>query len=348
MVVKIMRITSGHCGKQAYLSSRLPIPCVCLLALGFLLGCNQTREAGELTEALTLAAYAGDTTSLIWIAEDQGFFADNGLDVEIEAYEAGKLAADALLAGEADIATAAEFVFVSQSFDHDDLRVFGAIATAQVNEVVARVDRGIRHPSDLRGKRIGVTRKSAGEFFLGRFLLFNGLFFEDVEVVDLSPSAIVQAMSNGEIDACLTWDPNVYEIKNRLGENSISWPGQSDQDLYFVLIGRLDWVRSNPETVERFVRAIVQAEEYLEENAAEVQQAIQERFEYESAYVQYIWPRQSFEVTLPQALIIAMEDEARWRIENDLTDKPTVPNYLDFLLREPLEAVHPEAVTVIR
>jgi NitT/TauT family transport system substrate-binding protein len=53
-------------------------------------------------------------------------------------------------------------------------------------------------------------------------------------------------------------------------------------------------------------------------------------------------------VTLPQALIIAMEDEARWRIENKLTDKTTVPNYLNFLYLDGLEAVSPEAVTVIR
>ena len=55
-----------------------------------------------------------------------------------------------------------------------------------------------------------------------------------------------------------------------------------------------------------------------------------------------------FVVSLPQALIIAMEDEARWRIENKLTDKTTVPNYLDFIYTDALEAVNPEAVTVIR
>ena len=49
-----------------------------------------------------------------------------------------------------------------------------------------------------------------------------------------------------------------------------------------------------------------------------------------------------------QALILAMEDEARWRIENKLTDKTTVPDYLDFMYIDALEVVNPGAVTVIR
>lgn len=243
MVLRIMQIRSWNSGKRVNLALSLLILQVTLL--GLVCGCGRSDEASIETEAVTVAAYAGDTAALVWIAEDQGYFAANHLDVTLVPFEAGKLAADALLASEADIATTAEFVLVSQSFDHEDLRVLGAIATAMVNEVIARADRGIRLPADLRGKRIGVTRKSAGEFFLGRFLLLNGLSLEDVEVVDLSPSAIVDAITRGDIDAGLTWDPNVYEIKRKLGENAVSWPGQSGQDLYFILVGKEDWLRAS-------------------------------------------------------------------------------------------------------
>lgn len=320
-----------------------------VLALAMWSGCTREtqRYEGPVKEII-LGAYAGDTTSLVWIAQDQGYFSANGLDVSIKEYEAGKLAADALLADEVNIATAAEFVFVSHSFDHDDLRVLGSVASARVVELVAQVDRGIQQPLDLRGRRIGVTRKSAAEFFLGRFLLFHGLGLVDVEVIDLAPSDIVEAIDNGEIDAALTWDPNIYEIKNRLGDNAISWPGQSDQDFYFILIGREEWVESHPSELERFLRALVQAEEFVEANNEAAQQMIMKRFDYESTYIQYIWLRQQFLLSLPQALIIAMEDEARWRIENDLTDKTVVPNYLDFIYWDPLEIVRPSAITIIR
>ena len=120
------------------------------------------------------------TGALIYVAEDQGFFEENGLDVTIKGYASGKACADALINGEADIATSAGFVFVSHSFDHTDLRVFGTVATAQVKELVARKDKGITTIGDLVGKKIGVTGKSGAEFLLGVFLAFNALSYEDV------------------------------------------------------------------------------------------------------------------------------------------------------------------------
>ena len=85
-----------------------------------ILACGQSTSQ---LEPVTVAAYAGDVGTLVFLAQEQGYFADNGLEVTIREYEAGKLAADALLAGEVDIATAADFVLVSNSFDNDDLRV---------------------------------------------------------------------------------------------------------------------------------------------------------------------------------------------------------------------------------
>lgn len=320
-----------------------------VIAVGTGSGCTGQTQTykGPFTE-ITLGAYAGDTASLVWIAQDQGYFLANGLDVTIKGYEAGKLAADALLADEVDIATLAEFVLVSSSFDHDDLRVLGTVATGNVVELVARIDRDIQHPSDLKDKSIGVTRKSTGEFFLGRFLLFNGISLHEVTIVDLSPSEIVEAISNDEIDAALTWDPNIYEIKNRLGENWVSWPGQSGQDFYFILLGKEGWVETHASAVERFLKAIVQAEEFVERNREAAQQLIGQRFDNEPAYMQYIWSKHDFVVILPQTLIVVMEDEARWRMENNLTDQTTIPNYLDFIYFDGLEVVKPESITVIR
>jgi NitT/TauT family transport system substrate-binding protein len=43
-----------------------------------------------------------------------------------------------------------------------------------------------------------------------------------------------------------------------------------------------------------------------------------------------------------------MEDEARWMIENKLTTKTTIPNFLDYLYLDGLLTVKPEAVNIIR
>jgi len=319
---------------------------VMVVVAGTVAGCAGVEKPAGPVEKITLAAYAGETGALVYVAEDQGYFEKNGLEVTIKDYESGKAAADALIAGEADISTSADFVFVSNSFDHADLRVLGTVATAEVKELVARKDKGITTTDDLIGKKIGVTKKSGGEFALGRFLIFNALSYQDVELVDLKPSEIVEAVLNGDIDAGFTWDPNVYDIKEELGDNAISWPG--GQDFYFVLITKEDWIEKNPAAAERFMKSLLEAEDYIKDNSEGAKEFVKNRFDYESDYMDYSWPKQEFAVILEQAMLIAFEDQARWRIKQGLTDATEIPNYLNYIYMDALEEVKPEAIGIIR
>ncbi len=307
---------------------------------------RQPEEYTGPVEKITLAAYAGDTGALVYIAEDRGYFEKNGLEVTIKDYGSGKAAADALIDGEADISTSAGFVFVSNSFDHTDLRVLGTVATEEVKELVARKDKGIVAIVDLIGKKIGVTKKSGAEYSLGTFLVFNGLPLQDIELVDLRPSEMVEAILSGDIDAAFTWDPNVYNIKEQLGNNAISWPG--GQDFYFVLITKEGWIKKNPEAAERLMTSLLEAEDYIKNNPEESREFVEDRFNCESDYMDYSWPNQEFVVILEQSMFITFEHQAQWRIENNLTDATEIPNYLDFIYTDALEAVKPSRMTIIK
>jgi len=310
-------------------------------------GCQEQPEkyTGPV-EKITVAAAEYLTGALIYVAEDQGFFEENGLDVTIKGYASGKACADALIAGEADISTSADFVFVSNSYDYTDLRVLGTVATAQVKELIARKDKNITTIDDLAGKKIGVTRKSGAKFLFGVFLTLNALSYEDVELVDLRPPEIVEAISNGDIDAGFTWDPYTYNIKKELGDNAISWFG--GEDFYFVLLTKEDWIESNPAAAERFIKSVLEAEDYIKDNSEEAKEFVKNRFDYESDYIDYSWPQQEFVVTLEQAMLITFEDQARWRIKNKLTEATEILNYLNYIYMDALEAVKPEAIGIIR
>jgi NitT/TauT family transport system substrate-binding protein len=308
---------------------------------------NPSAPTGP-AETITVAAYAGDTGMLVYLAEALGYYRQNNLNVIIKDYESGKQATDAMLAGQADISTATDFVFVSNSFTHPDLRTIGTIAMADLNELVARKDRGIEAPKDLKGKTIGITQKSVGEFMLGRFLLFNGILMEDVRIVDLTPGELIRSITSGQIDATLTWDPNIYIIKNILGKNAVNWKAQSGQDFNFVLITREKWIERHFAAGQRLLTALVQTEQYVQLNPTKVRAFIQKRFNYSDEYVSYIYSRHKFCVTLPQALILTMEDQAQWRINNRLANKIEIPNFLTYIHSDMLAKVNPQSITVIR
>ncbi len=311
-------------------------------------GCQEKSEkyTGP-AEKITLAAYAGETGALVYVAEDQGYFEENGLEVTIKDYESGKAAANILIAGEADIATAADDVFISNALDHADLRLFGTVATAEVTELVARKDKGIITINDLIGKKVGVTKNTGCEIALASFLLDNGLSINELELVDLKPSEIVKAILNGDIDAAVTWDPNVYYIKKELGDNAVSW-GNIQESFYFVLITKKEWLENNPAAAERFMKSVLEAEDYIKDNSEEAKEFIKNRFDYEQDYIDYSWPKQEFAVVLEQGMLIWFESITRWRIKNNLVDATEVPNYLDYIYMDALKEVKPEAVGIIR
>jgi len=61
-----------------------------------------------------------------------------------------------------------------------------------------------------------------------------------------------------------------------------------------------------------------------------------------------VWPENHFFLSLDQSLVLAMEDEGRWMIRNNLTRERSVPDYRNYIYTKGLEEIKPEAVNIIR
>ena len=299
-------------------------------------------------EKLIIGSPLQEISALAYIAEKKGFFSDQGLDVTIRDYDSGVTSVKGLLDGEIDIALTAEYVFVSESFDHSDMKVLAAVADADITEMIARKDRGIHEIGDLRGKKIGVTRKGSAEFVLGTFLTFQGLSLRDVTLVDLPPQALVKGISTGKVDAAITWPPHTLTIKNTLGDKAISWSAQSGHRWYWLAVTTEKAIRDRAPVIRQFLDALLHAERYAKEKEAGAKDIVAKRMSAGNSYISYYWPKHTFAVTLPQGLLLSMEDEARWRIRNSLTFKKEVPNFLRAIHLGSLESLNRGAVTVIR
>jgi ABC-type nitrate/sulfonate/bicarbonate transport system substrate-binding protein len=111
----------------------------------------------------------GEYSSLSIIAQKQGYFKANGLNVTLKNYVSGPPAVADMLAGKVDVVTAADFVGVINSFSSPNLRILATQAHADSFFLVVRHDYGLTSSNDLKGKRIGLTRNTAGEFSLGQY-----------------------------------------------------------------------------------------------------------------------------------------------------------------------------------
>ncbi len=298
-------------------------------------------------EKVTISTTLEAKSALLFIAEHKGYFSQNGLEVTLKIFQSGRLGFEQLQAGTIDIANAADIVLVDKIFaGNKSLRCLGAIAADDDIQVIARKDRGILKPEDLRGRRIGVPHGTSAEFFLGRFLTFNNLGLSDIEIVDIQPADLGDALANGKVDAVSIWEPLAYKIEQHLAAKAISWPEQSGQRYYWLLVSTDALVKARPGALERLLRALHQAEIFLKTHREESIEIIAKRLNLNPAIIKDSLIKSKFALSLDQPLFLMMEDEAHWMIKNKLTDQTRLPNYLHFIDAEALAKVNPQAVSI--
>ena len=78
----------------------------------------------------------------------------------------------------------------------------------------------------------------------------------------MNSSRTNEAIINGDVDA-VAFQNHVNTIHDRLGEAIITLPVQSSQLVYGLLVARTDWLTWSSKTVQRFINALSEAEEYL-------------------------------------------------------------------------------------
>jgi len=300
-------------------------------------------------EPITIGTVLLEPTAPIIVAEEKQFFAHNGLDVTLKLYDTGLSAVDGMLRGEVDIsAPVAEYVLVGKAFDKCKIQTIASIDEVDYAFIIGRKDRGIQAISNLNGKKVGVALGTILEFYLGRFLELHGMNIKDVVLVDTKLSQSANAIIGGDVDAVISFAPYANAAQNKLGDNVVLWPAQSSQIFYSLVICREDWITDHPQLVNRFLKSLAQAEEYIVQNPMKARVMVQKRLDLDDVYMNTFWPEHQFSLCLDQSLIAAMEDEARWMIANDLTTEKQVPDFMDYISMDCLKAIVPEAVNIIR
>jgi NitT/TauT family transport system substrate-binding protein len=308
--------------------------------------CSKGDYSGKV-ETVTIGATPIELNALIYVADERRFFANNGVRVVFKDYDTGVAAVEGLLKGEADVALTMEFVIVEKSLQKQDVLDLATIDKSMLFYIIARADRGINSTADLKGKRIGVPRQTITEFYLGRMLELNGMRIQQVTMVDTKASDPAGTIAGGDVDAVVTWEPHVTQIRQQMGNGVITWPAQSGQVAYWSIVSTPRWINKHPDLIRLFLKSLGQAEEYAVLHEQETKAILQKRLHYDDTYIAAIWSKSQFSLSLDQSLILAMEDEARWMIKNKMTKEKTVPDFTNYIYIDGLKAIKPEAVNII-
>lgn len=303
------------------------------------------------TESVSLALNlksAQELSTLIFLAEELGYFEKNGIQLNLKSYDSGGAAVSAFQKGEADMAISGDFAMVSRMATDNKIRIIASLAEAHVSQVVARKDKGISVPSDLRGKKIALTKGTQSEYDLGVYLTRNGISLSEIAIVNSTPDEVFAALQQGTVDAVVIWEPFVKNLVDTLGSNQIHWSADNGTPLYWLLASTDMYVRDHKDTVTRVIRSLHQAEMYWKQYPSESKELMIKRTGITAEYAEYIFPKVNIKLALPQALLIVFENETQWMIQQKLNNVAKVPNYLDFIYLDALKTIKPESVSIIK
>ena len=216
------------------------------------------------TPRLTLAQVPTPDSALPIIAEENGYFREEGLTVAVKEFTSGKLCFDAMLGGGADLCTVAETPLMFAGFSNQPVAVLTTIMSSdQSVKLLARSDKGVTTPEDLRGKQVGTFKGSSAEYFLAEFLLQHGMTLGDVRVTYMQPPELVTAIIRGNLSAISMWEPNIYTAEKALGDRALIF---TDAKLYtetLNIASLQSFAESNGDRVSQFLRALLRAEAFL-------------------------------------------------------------------------------------
>lgn len=343
------RQVGGQGGRKIFIYAAAGVVILVAAAAGLYLWRGRAISASARPlESLTIATTAYPGTCPILVGQEKGYFENEGLRVAIQLYTTGRAAMDATLQGKASLGTSADLPIMFAGLENLPVLVVGTISTIDTDHgIVARGDRGISAPENLKGKRIGVTLTTSGHFALDAFLNRYKLAPTDIVKVPLKPEDMTAAMAKGQIDAASTWEPHLDALRAQLGASAVSFSYEGVYESVYNLSGARNYVLSHPDTVKKVLRALVRAGRFCEESPVAAREITAQKIGADAAKLKDLWPIYRFRLTLDQSLLLALEDEARWAMKNKLTDRADMPNYLSQMYLDGLQTVTPAAITVI-
>jgi NitT/TauT family transport system substrate-binding protein len=211
------------------------------------------------------------------IAEELGYFRDEGLDLSIVDFAGGSRALQAVVGGSADVVSGAFEHTVNMHYKGQPMRAF--VLQGAAPQIVLGVNPktmpGFKGVADLKGKKIGVTAPGSSTNVLVNYVLAKaGLKPSDVSIIGVgAANGAIAAMRSGQIDAISNLDP-VITLLARSGDLQIVTDTRKPEEAEKVFGGPMPagclyapqtFIDKHPNTVQALTNAMVRANKWIQQ-----------------------------------------------------------------------------------
>ncbi|WP_226035839.1 ABC transporter substrate-binding protein [Aquibacillus saliphilus] len=254
-----------------------------LILFLMLAACSQEGEItqvniGEVTRSIFYAPQ--------YLALEEGFFEDEGLDVELQTIPGGDKVMTSLLSDNSDVALVGSetSIYVAAQGASDPVINFAQLTQTDGTFLVAREPNDDFSFEDLKGtdflgQRTGGMPQMVGEYVLKQKGIDPDNDLNLIQNIDFAN--IASSFSSGTGDYVQLFEPTASQfVMEGRGHIVASFGEESGHVPYTVFMAKQSFINENEDTVKKFTRAVYKAQQFIQEHSAtEIAEIVQPYFE---------------------------------------------------------------------
>jgi NitT/TauT family transport system substrate-binding protein len=201
----------------------------------------------------------------LYLAQDLGYFKDEGVDVKLTTIEEKTLQMAAMMSGQVSGALGTVDEFLLYMNKNVCIKYVFALDESSGGDGLI-VSKGIDSIHQLKGKKVAFNEGSVSQFWFNVILKQNGMSQNDIQMVNMTPDDAAAALMAGRVPAAVTWEPHLTEARSTPGAKVLIDSSTTPGVITDVMAVTCDTAQKRAKDIKAIVRAWNRAVEYWKAN----------------------------------------------------------------------------------
>ena len=324
------------CGKRMWIGLALAVLFLLPgLASGAMMGKpEQTNIRIGSSKDLQLGAQIG-------YAKAKGWFKEKGINVTPAYFTSGAEMTSAMAAGALKIGSFGDGPTANMLGGRLPIKIITAMAEISGTQQVV-VRKGINHPKDLIGKKVGLTVGSSSQPLFLSMLNHFGVDNNKVNILNMRAPEQVAAFVRGDIDGVAVWQPHVRAAKLKGGGHALISavesfiPGAEGKvdfySAYSIMSARNELINCCPNTIVTILSVLERATKVLQDkkNWDEASQKLVRDFERPADELKIYLNQNRYDMSIDKRMVKTLQTTINFlESKGKLKSKPNVNDFLE-------------------
>jgi sulfonate transport system substrate-binding protein len=195
-----------------------------------------------------------------WFEEE---FSKDGIEVKHDLFPVGPPIVESFASGRTDIGYMADQPPIQGRANNIDLKAIALTGSSEkTTGIIVSTKSNIKSIKDLKGKKVATAVGSILHQLLLIYLKSEGMTFSDIQLVNLVPADLNNALQSGHVDAVVNSDPyNSAAVDAGYGRWLVDATGY--KDIVSLIIARNEFAKTHPDVVARYLKVYARADKWL-------------------------------------------------------------------------------------